>query len=167
MKCLENLSMVPDRCLDDLQKDIESVINSYINLEKSCVDLLNKVKNNLTRQDIEKICKVFSDWFIMGPLPVYSIEDFTKVMGLLIDCAEDEEIAVDIAHMFGPECNVGTLNLDKEKYWFYKDEVNLDAWIVSEEYFKYEINEAITCMSEERLLKIHRILKEIEKREKL
>ena len=59
MKCLERLSLVSDECIEDLQKDIEELIDSYINIEEECVKIFKEIRGSLDTWDIKRINKFF------------------------------------------------------------------------------------------------------------
>ena len=171
MKCLENLSLVPDECLKDLQKDIEATVNSYINISQSCLDIYDDIKDKLNKYDIIGIAnELTDDWFFEGPFPVYQYYDFQKMIARMLDNfdGEDEAIAADLYNIMGTNCNLDPIDFDSgKKYWFYRDGANWEAWLVEEEYFKTEIRTAIEWhMHHEEELNILRKLKEIQRRQK-
>lgn len=165
MKCLENLSLVDDECLDDLKKDIESLINSYIDIRESCLEIFDDVKDNLNKYDVINITNTFDpEWFFQGPIPVNQVYDWEKVLKSMFEYNEEswDAFARELAHLWGPDNNLSQIDFDKNNYWFYKDGGNWDAWMVEHDYFIKEVRKAIEYQEEEQLPDLFRILKKIQ-----
>jgi len=169
MKCLQNLSLVPDEMIDRLQKDIENIINDYIDLNKACLKAYDSVVDKLDKDDIIKITHTFnSDWYLVKPKPIYTDSDFVYLIEELISECDYDTVACDILNMMGPTNNLGVFDTDKNNYWFYKDGTNLEAWLLSENYFKKEIREQISYhFEDEDLLLILKALREIQDKHKV
>lgn len=167
MRFLEKISLIDDEYLDDLKMDIENIINSYINMEQACLEIFDKIKDNLNKKEITEITRSFNpDWYHYNPVPIYSYQDFIDVITEMIKNNDPEYVARDIYNLMGPYNNLGIIDLYKkeEKYWFYMDGGNWDAWMVSEEYFKKELREAIKFQEEEDKIEVFKVLKRIQKR---
>ena len=165
MKCLENLSLVADENLEQLKKDIERLINDYIDLEKACLKAYDSVVDKLDKNDIIRITHSFNpDWYLVPPKPIYTDSDFVELVAELAEYG-GEECGCDILNMIGPMNNLGVFDKKKNNYWYYKDGANWEAWLLDEEYFKKEIREGIEChMEDEDFLVILKALRVIQKK---
>ena len=169
MKCLQNLSLVPDEMIDRLQKDIENIINDYIDLNEACLKAYDSVVNKLDKNDIIKITNAFHpEWYFIKPKPIYTDSDFVYLIENLISECDPDSVACNILHMMGPKNNLGVFDTDKHNYWFYKDGSNWEAWLLDEDYFKEEIREHISLhFEDEDLLLILKALREIQDKHKV
>lgn len=167
MKCLENLSLVEDDVVEDLKKDIEKLIGSYIDIEKACLDTFNEIVDKLTVKDIKQICSIFGStgcepWFHEGPHHIANFEEYLDVVKTYIlgDAWGSDSVGYAFYNMF---CNCGIDKFDFEDttYWFYKDGSNWEAWLETDESFKQIIREYIHLQDADEQVIMLRKLKEI------
>ena len=161
VKCLENLSLVADECLENLQNDIEELIASYIDLKQMCYDILdNMIKKEAGRYRIKKVIKIFGNYtdeifgegcFFEYPEWVESIEDIAKHLPLWIDDDSYESVVTGI--YFGKRYNEKLKNIDKG-YWLYREGANWEIELeTTEQLFRY-LKACISCMNDKEVIGI-------------
>lgn len=142
MKCLENLSLVDDECLEDLQEDIKKLVESYINVEELCLKEFERVRGKLQTYHINVINSMLRDvdCFWGQPICITGYDGWEKEMRLFFDfnSKEDtEESLVKIMHMFQEytENDAREFILNNERFWLFRDGANAEAHIEREDIF--------------------------------
>lgn len=170
MKCLENLSLVDDECLDDLQKDIAKLIESYINVGKCCEETFKKLKNSLKPYQIKQIVSILCDvdTFIgHEPIRIYK-DDIGKEVAkfLFFELEEEKEESIDeIMYMFREFSLNDARDFDfrVDAFWIYRDGANGALHMEREDYFLNLIEEQLSFEETCTQLEILRYLKRVEK----
>lgn len=148
MKCLENLSLVDDECLEELQKDIANLIASYLDITQICFDLLDEiVVQDLFTYQVEKLFKEFNEISkkefdgesIFYQMPA-RVESLRELAGLISKFEDNEEESAETGLLLAKEYIdiIKELNIGYEKeenrkevkeYWFYRDGTNGEAFL--------------------------------------
>lgn len=170
MKCLENLSLVEDDVIEDLKKDIEKLIDSYIDIEKACLDTFDKIVDKLTVREIQDICGIFGSasgepWFHEGPHNFEEFAEFNEIISIYIlgDCWNEKNIGYAFYNMFC-RCGIKEFNFENTSYWFYKDGSNWESWLETDKSFKQTIRDYIHLQDTDEQIIMLRKLKEIKER---
>jgi hypothetical protein len=163
MKCLEDLSLVDDECLEDLQKDIKELIEKYINAEELCLKTFKDIRNKLKAYHINSIAKILYDvdtfWTI--PICIEKDDNWAKEMRKYFDFGSEKDIEnsiKEIVIMFSElsQDDGYEFRLDANKYWLFRDGANGEVHLMREESFLDLIEEQIeyeTKSTQLRLLK--------------
>ena len=169
MKCLENLSLVDDECLDDLQKDIAKIIESYIKIEDCCSETFKKLKDSLLVYQIKEIVSILNDTDTFWGMPMrlkgkYWEKDLSKFV--CFESQEDiEDSLKDIMHMFREFSLNDARDFDfkADAFWIYRDGANGALHMEREDDFLDSIEEQIPYEWKETQLEILKVLKRIER----
>ena len=131
MKCLENLALVDDACMEELQKDIGELIVSYLKVNQICCDMLDKVeKKDPGIYRMSTLNKIFDK---------ISIEEFFldkyKTEGFPITIVRPshtyDERTVETAILLGvtEEEKINKIIKKAEGFWFYREGTNWEICI--------------------------------------
>ena len=170
MKCLENLSLVDDECLEDLQKDIQKVIEGYINTEELCLKAFKDARDKLKVYQINTIAKILYDvetfWSI--PICIQKDENWAREMKKYFDFGSEEDIENsirEIVMMFSElsQDDGYEFRLDANRYWLFRDGANGEVHLMREECFLDLIEEQIKFEMKPTQLRLLKFLKQIEK----
>jgi len=168
MKCLENLSLVDDDCVEDLKKDIEALIASYIDLNAKCKKLIDDIYTEKPSvpeiHGLTRIFDKFSRKIFNGESSFYNEPVWVKSIIELSDAIiEDESDApcrqaeIGLRAVLAYEDKVKTI---ENGYWVYREGANWELEIeTTKELFQY-FKDIISCASNKELIKLYRELKE-------
>ena len=143
MKCLENLSLVDDDCLEDLQEDIEELIESYINAKKLYLEIYRNKKEKLQLYQIYGLVRILTnvDSFWGEPICIHKDMDWEKEIRRFFNfnTKEDtEDSIISIVKMFQELSQDDEVEFDLQgdkRYWLFRDGANAEAHLMREELF--------------------------------
>ena len=127
MKCLENLSLVDDSCIEDLKRDIEKLINSYIDVYDKCIEVFERLEKDMTTTEFIRLCHAFpDDNFYLFPQWMDGTDNITKLENFF-DKQEDFETISWVRFM----ANNSKKNIDlyDGQFWLWGDGANWEFWI--------------------------------------
>ena len=173
MKCLEKLSLVDDECMKDLQKDIEELINSYINIEKQCVEIFKEIKNSLDVWEIRKICNILykTDVF-WGGEPVlinssgwehYIIEFFN--FDNKKDTAKSLKELINAMEVFSHNKD-NWIDIENENYWMFREGADGELLFYKQEELLDFIEKQIKWEELETQIELYKLFKRYQKKYK-
>lgn len=169
MKCLEDLSLVDDECLEDLQNDIEALIKSYIDIEKCCIETFKNIKEKLHQYHVRSIVKILESVDTFWGMPICITQSgWEKDMKEFFSfgCKEDiEDCMRELMHMFEKFDNSDAreLDIENQRYWMYRDGANGELWLEREDYLLDMIEKQIPFECKETQLELLREFKRIER----
>lgn len=170
MKCLENLSLVDDECLEDLQKDIQKIIEGYINTEELCLKTFRDVRDKLKVYQINTIAKILCDveTFWSMPICIKKDDNWAREMKRYFDFGSEEDIENSIREivMMFSELSLDDeykFRLDTDRYWLFRDGANGEVHLMREEFFLDLIEEQIEFELKPTQLRLLKFLKQIER----
>ena len=171
MKCLERLSLVSDECIEDLQKDIEELIDSYINIEEECVKIFKEIRGSLDTWDIKRINKFFynRDVFWRGEPVLINQSGWEKHIIKFFEFSNKEEIAESlqqfmyVMEMFSRRSD-NQLDIENEHYWMFREGANGELVFGTEEDLLDFIEGQIPWEETENQIELYRMFKKIKQR---
>lgn len=169
MKCLEKLSLVDDECMKDLQKDIEKVIESYLNITKKCEETFEEIRNSLDKWQIKKINKILCNTDVFwGGEPVYINgdgwqHDILKFFDFRTDkdSAESLKDIMNTMERFSHDTN-NWIDIENESYWMFREGANGELLFVKETELLEFIKKQIKWESIETQIELYRMFKNIQ-----
>lgn len=138
MKCLENLALVDDACMEELQKDIGELIVSYLKVNQICCDMLDKIEEkdpgryriSTLNKIFDKISKEeFSESCFYG-LPQY-IESFDELVKWIENdqgCVKDS-VETAILLTVTEEEKINKIIEKTEGFWIYREGTNWEIYV--------------------------------------
>ncbi len=171
MKCLEKLSLVKDECMKDLQKDIEELINSYIDIEEECVKIFKEIRDSLETWDIRRINKFLydRDVFLEGEPVLINQSGWENNIIKFFDFRNKKEIAESlkefmyIMEVFSRRWD-NQLDIENERYWMFREGANGELLFYTEKDFLDFIENLIHWETTETQIELYKILKKIKQR---
>lgn len=167
MKCLKNLSLVRDECLEDLQNDIEKLIESYIDIEKENVRLFKEARKDLRVWNIQRIAEIFfhTETFWDGvPINIHQSGWEEKMMEFLCFESKDDikDSLKEIMNMFERYSlnDARDFDIENGSYWLYRD-VNGELQLEAEDYFLDTIEKIIPYECIEIQIELYKLLRRI------
>jgi len=170
MKCLENLALIDDAHMEELQKDIEELIASYLNIRQICYNMLDEIqKKNPKKYEIEELIEIFREISIKEfdescfyTLPEY-ITSYKELMQWIEnDCRTDVKTGIYLGMKYEKE--VSNLINEKEGYWIYREGTNWELIIdTKDKFFNYLKSIAINIYDKDNQVLLLRQLKEFTK----
>lgn len=168
MKCLEKLSLVDDECMKDLQKDIEKVIESYLNITKKCEEIFEEIKDSLSFEQIKKINKILHNTEVFwGGEPVHINGDGWQYNILkFFDFRTDEDSAESLKNImnamevFSHDTD-NWIDIENESYWMFREGANGELLFVKETELLEFIEKQIKWESLETQIELYRMFKNI------
>lgn len=171
MKCLENLSLVDDKCLEDLQNDIEKLIASYIDLHQMCYDILDTmVQKDISQYHVRQVAQIFDKHsrkifgdssFLTMPKWVENTKDFAEY--IILDEKDELWEYIQLGLYLGKKYDKKISNI-QQGYWVYREGTNWEIMIeTTKELFKY-FKAIVSCFDSEEVIDIARALKDYGKR---
>lgn len=138
MKCLENLALVDDACMEELQKDIGELIVSYLKVDQICCDMLDKIeKKDPGKYRISTLNKIFDkvsieefDESCFYSLPQY-IESFDELVEWIENdrsCIKDS-VEMAILLSVNEEEKINKIIKKTEGFWIYREGTNWEICI--------------------------------------
>lgn len=169
MKCLENLSLVDDDCLEDLQKDIEELIEGYINAQELSLTMYKNKKEKLQLYQIYGLVRILTDVdsFWGEPICIHKDMNWEKEIRKFFNFNTKEDIEdsiISIVKMFQElsQDDGYEFRLDANRYWLFRDGANAEAHLMREEFFLDLIEELLEFEEEKCVqLKILKYLKKL------
>ena len=171
MKCLERLSLVNDECIKDLQKDIEELIDSYINIEEKCVKIFKEIRSSLDIWDIRRINKFFynKDVFWGGEPVLINQSGWENDIIKFFDFNNKEEIAESLREfMYVMEGfsrrSDNQLDIENEHYWMFREGGDGELLFCTEEDLLDFIENQIPWEGTENQIDLYKMFKKIKQR---
>ena len=170
MKCLENLALIDDAHMEALQKDIEELIASYLNVRQICCNMLDEIKKkNPKKYEIEELIEIFHEVSIkeFNESCFYASPKYITSYKELMEWTEnDGDTDVDTGIYIGMKYKKEIHNLinKKEGYWIYREGTNWELIIDTEDkFFNYLKAIAINIYDKDNQVLLLRKLKEFTK----
>lgn len=133
MKCLENLALVDDACMEELQKDIAKLIVSYLKVEKICYEMLNKIEEkDPGRYRISTLNKIFDKVSVeeFGESCFHSLPQYIESFDELVEWIENDEgcvkdsVETAIYLTINEKEKVNKIRNKTEGFWIYREGTN-------------------------------------------
>ena len=159
MKCLENLSLVDDSCIEDLKRDIEKLINSYLDVYDKCIEVFERLEKDMTTTELIRLCHAFpDDNFYLFPQLMDGTDNLTKLEKFF------DKQDFDSIHWlrFMADNNKKNINLYEDKFWLWGDGANWDFWIDTHKEMIKMIKYQISHEEEITQVRIYKTLVQIE-----
>lgn len=168
MKCLENLSLVDDDCVEDLKKDIEALIASYIDLGTKCKKIVDDIYTEKPSiPEIHGLIRVFDRFsreifngescFYNEPIWVKSIIELSDAIIEDESDAPCRQAEIGLRTVLDYEDRVKTI---ENGYWVYREGANWELKIeTTKELFEY-FKKTICCASNKELIRLYKVLEE-------
>jgi len=168
MECLENLSLVDDDCIEDLKKDIEALIASYVDLNVKCKKIVDDIYTEKPIiSEIYNLIRIFDRFskeifngescFYNEPVWVNSITQLSDVIIQDESDAPCKQVEIGLRTVLAYEDKVKTIRYG---YWVYREMANWELEIeTTKELFQY-FKDIISCASNKELIKLYKELKE-------
>lgn len=175
MKCLENLSLVEDECIEELKNEIEEIINSYIDIEKKAIETFKEIRKmgyGLHSYEIDRILKIFVDVETFFGMPVNITgggweKDMLKFFNF--DNPDDQKsIMKDMIWLLETTSrDIGKqIDVENRSYWLYRDGSNWELWFEEEKTFLDMLEKQIEHETKETQLKLLKVFLDIKKKKK-
>ena len=168
MKCLEKLSLVDDECMKDLQKDIEKVIESYLNITKKCEEIFDEIKDSLDSWQMKKINKVlYSTEVFWGGEPVYiNGSGWEHDIIKFFDFDDKKETAKSLKEIMNAMEAFSLkkdnwIDIENESYWMFREGANGSLVFYTQEELLNFIKNQISWESIETQIELYRMFKNI------
>lgn len=159
MKCLENLSLVDDSCIEDLKRDIEKLINSYINIYDKCIEVFERLEKDMTTSELIRLCHAFpDDNFYLFPQWMDGTNNITQMENFF------NKQDFDTIHWlrFMADNNKKNIDLYDDQFWLWGDGANWDFWIDTHKEMIKMIKYQISHEEEITQVRIYKTLVQIE-----
>lgn len=173
MKCLERLSLVDDECMEHLQKDIEEIINSYINVEKQCIEIFKEIKNSLHVWEIRKICNILynTDVFWGGEPVLINSSGWEHYIIKFFNFDSKEETAKSLKELINAmevfsHSKDNWIDIENENYWMFREGANGTLLFYKEEELLDFIEKQIKEEELETQIELYKLFRRYQKKYK-